>query len=44
MSYLYRIESLLKNPIVYKELFGNDEAYWKCFFSLIKKLKYKKII
>ena len=39
MSYLYRIESLLKNPIVNKELFGNDEAYWKCFFSLVKKLK-----
>ena len=39
MSYLYRIESLLKNPIVNKELFGNDKAYWKCFFPLIKKLK-----
>ena len=43
MSYLYRIESLLKNPIVKKELFGNEEAYWKCFFSLIKKLKQKKL-
>lgn len=39
MSYLYRIETLLKNPIVNKELFGTDEAYWKCFFPLIKKLK-----
>lgn len=39
MSYLYRIESLVKNPIVNKELFGKDKAYWKGFFSLIKKIK-----
>lgn len=38
MSYLYRIESLLKNPIVNKELFGKDKPYWKVFFCLIKKL------
>ena len=25
--------------IIFQNGFGNDEAYWKCFFSLIKKLK-----